>query len=287
MAVAVLSAAAVLAAVKLSGNHSRSSAAVAGAPSAAVPSPGPFTGTYRGDYDAATGPGLDGQLIPGAKPSTTTWGVRSVCRNTGCVATAARLGGETTSLPTMVFDDVGGHWLAVGLATDTCQGANAEFWVVMMLQPRPDGTLAGEISKTSANGCAIKKSVTFTRTGDVDVTAVSDPASQAPRVVSPAEGTAWPLPRHGQMGQRRDTQAIRLGRPHRLSAHRRAVHELFSRATGRLQAAGVQQQELDPVDRAGSDLRRRRHDAGQRHRVVRPAATAAGSDHAAHRARSP
>ncbi|MGV7501790.1 hypothetical protein PJJ92_29860, partial [Mycobacterium kansasii] len=66
VAVAVLSAAGVLAAVKLSGNHGRSSAAVAGAPSAAVPSAGPFTGAYRGDYDAATGPGLDGLAIPGA-----------------------------------------------------------------------------------------------------------------------------------------------------------------------------------------------------------------------------
>ncbi|ORB53664.1 serine/threonine-protein kinase [Mycobacterium persicum] len=187
VAVAVLSAAGVLAAVKLSGNHGRSSAAVAGAPSAAVPSAGPFTGTYRGDYDAATGPGLDGLAIPGATASTTTWGVRSVCRNTGCVATATRLGGETTSLPTMVFDDVGGHWLSVGLTTATCQDVNAEFWVVLILQPRPDGTLSGEFSKTSANGCAIKKAVTFTRTGDVDVTAVSDPASQPPRVVSPAE----------------------------------------------------------------------------------------------------
>lgn len=186
-AVAVLSAAGVLAAVKLSGNHGRSNAAVAGAPSAAVPSAGPFTGTYRGDYDAATGPGLDGLAIPGATASTTTWGVRSVCRPTGCVATASRLGGETTSLPTMVLDDVGGHWLAVGLTTATCQDVNAEFWVVLILQPRPDGTLSGEFSKTSANGCAIKKAVTFTRTGDVDVTAVSDPASQAPRVVSPAE----------------------------------------------------------------------------------------------------
>ncbi|BCI91800.1 hypothetical protein NIIDMKKI_70060 [Mycobacterium kansasii] len=113
--------------------------------------------------------------------------MRSVCRPTGCLATAARLGGETTSLPTMVFDDVGGHWVAVGLTTATCQDANAEFWVVLILQPRPDGTLSGEFSKTSANGCAIKKAVTFTRTGDVDVGAVSDPASQAPRVVSPAE----------------------------------------------------------------------------------------------------
>lgn len=189
VAVALLSAAGVFAAVKLSQNHSpRSASAASVPPSAAAPNAGPFTGTYRGDYDAATGPGLDGQPIEGATPSTTTWGVRSVCRPSGCVATAARLGGETTALSTMVFDDVGGNWLAVGLTTNTCQGANAEFWVAIILQPRPDGTLTGELSKTSANGCAVKKAVTFTRTGDVDVNSVSDPASQAPRVVSPAEG---------------------------------------------------------------------------------------------------
>ncbi len=90
-------------------------------------------------------------------------------------------------LTTLVFDDVGGHWLAVGLATDTCRGANSEFWIAMFLQPRPDGTLAGEITKTSANNCSVQKAVTFTRTGDVDANRVADPTSQTPRVKSPAE----------------------------------------------------------------------------------------------------
>jgi serine/threonine-protein kinase len=174
----------IFAAVKLSGHHNPT----ASAPSSAAPptTTGPFTGTYRGDYDPATD-GLDGKPIEGDKPATITWGVRSVCRPTGCVATASRLGGDTTAPSTMVFDDVGGHWVAVGLRTDTCGGANAEFWVVMILQPRPDSTLAGEFSKTSASRCAVKRAVTFTRTGDVDVNSVSDPASQPPRVASPAE----------------------------------------------------------------------------------------------------
>lgn len=153
----------------------------------ASPAAGPFTGTYRGDNGQALGPGLDGGPLAGSKPSTATWSVRSVCRPTGCLATASRQGGETTAPSTMVFDDVGGRWLAVALSTDTCRDAPSEFWVVMTLQPRPDSALAGEISKTSANGCATRTPVTFTRTGDVDVNSVADPASQPPRVVSPAE----------------------------------------------------------------------------------------------------
>jgi hypothetical protein len=56
-----------------------------------------------------------------------------------------------------------------------------------MLQPRPDGTLAGDYPKTASVGCGLKRTVTFTRTGDVDVNSLPDPASQPPRVVSPAE----------------------------------------------------------------------------------------------------
>jgi hypothetical protein len=56
-----------------------------------------------------------------------------------------------------------------------------------MLQPRPDGTLAGDYPKTASAGCGLKRTVTFTRTGDVDVNSLPDPASQPPRVVSPAE----------------------------------------------------------------------------------------------------
>ncbi|WP_036415080.1 serine/threonine-protein kinase [Mycobacterium gastri] len=179
----------IFAIVKLAGHEHPSASAPpsAGAASSAGPPGGPFTGTYKGDYGQALGPGLDGGPVAGSKPSTTTWGVRSVCRPTGCLATASRISGETTALSAMVFDDVGGRWLAVGLSTDTCRDAPSEFWVVMTLQPRPDSTLTGEVSKTSANGCATRTPVTFTRTGDVDVNSVADPASQPPRVVSPAE----------------------------------------------------------------------------------------------------
>ena len=52
---------------------------------------------------------------------------------------------------------------------------------------RSDGSLSGERSVTSSNGCSHKRTVTFTRTGDVDINSVPDPASEPPRVVSPAE----------------------------------------------------------------------------------------------------
>ncbi|BBX75265.1 serine/threonine protein kinase [Mycobacterium shinjukuense] len=185
-AVALLVAGGIVATAKLSRHDQPGATATppgVGGPSAGPE--GPFTGTYRGDYGRATS--IDGAPIDGATPSTTTWGVRSVCQPSGCVATATRFGGETTMPSTMVFDDVGGRWLAVGLSTDTCGDAPSEFWVVLNLRPRPDGTLAGETSKTSAHGCGTLTPVTFTRTGDVDADRVADPASQPPRVVSPAE----------------------------------------------------------------------------------------------------
>ncbi len=94
VAAALLIAGGVFAAVKLTGHHSPPAAAPT---SAAAVSSGPFTGTYRADYDPPTGPGLDGKVIPGAQPATITWGVRSVCQSAGCVAVAARLSGDATS----------------------------------------------------------------------------------------------------------------------------------------------------------------------------------------------
>jgi hypothetical protein len=86
-----------------------------------------------------------------------------------------------------MFDNVGGRWLAVVVGSGTCSSAPAERWQVFTLQPRPDGTLAGEYSSTASNACDNKRAVTFTRTGNVDVNSLPDPATRTPRVVSPAE----------------------------------------------------------------------------------------------------
>jgi serine/threonine-protein kinase len=182
VAVALLVAGGILAVIKLTGGHNTTAAAPS---SSAPPATGPFTGTYRADYDAKTG--LDGAPFDGAKPSTETWGMRSVCKPSGCVATATRLGGDTTTLTAMVFDDIGGHWLAVAVTTAKCFDVTTEAWEVLILQPRPDSTLVGEYDRTTPNGCASKRIMTFTRTGGVDVNGIADPASQAPRIASPAE----------------------------------------------------------------------------------------------------
>jgi tRNA A-37 threonylcarbamoyl transferase component Bud32 len=172
--VGVLVAGGVIAGVKLTGHHTPAAAAA------------PFTGTYRTDFGPIIA--LDDIPDPGATPAlTSTYGLRSVCRSSGCVMTASRLGGAAVAQPTMVFDDIGGRWVAVALGSDSCRGGDAEFWQVFTLQPRPDGTLAGEYTTAAANACADKRTVIFTRTGDVDVNSLPDPAGQPPRVVSPAQ----------------------------------------------------------------------------------------------------
>ncbi|ORV46780.1 serine/threonine-protein kinase [Mycobacterium conspicuum] len=150
-------------------------------------SPGPLSGTYRTDFGPIVR--LEETADPNAAPElSATYGLRSVCRSTGCVATASRLSGPPVAMPTMVFDQINGHWVAVAVQSDQCRDASTEFWQVFTLQPRPDGSLVGEYTATAAKGCADKRMVTLTRTGAVDDTKVGDPARQPARVVSPAEG---------------------------------------------------------------------------------------------------
>jgi serine/threonine protein kinase, bacterial len=146
----------------------------------------PFSGTYRADY--APGTDLEGKAVAGAPPSTGTWDVRSTCKSGSCIATASYTG--TSAMPlvsSLEFDQVGGSWVAVGLSSVICNGAPNELWVVYTLQPQPDGTLTGDTTRFTPNGCgAAKLTVTFTRTGDPDLSKDPDPAALPPRVVSPA-----------------------------------------------------------------------------------------------------
>jgi serine/threonine-protein kinase len=130
---------------------------------------------------------LDNAPNPSATPSTGTYAVRSVCDAAGCVATASKLKGDEAFASTMVFDEVGDRWLAVTLAPGQCKNADTETWQVFSLQPRPDGTLAGQHTRTTSDQCQEKRSVTFTRTADVDLDSLPDPTTLPPRVVSPAE----------------------------------------------------------------------------------------------------
>jgi serine/threonine protein kinase len=185
LAIVILIGSGVFAVVKVSQRHDNKNTATTAPPSTPPPNTGPFTGTYRADYGPVTD--LDGKPVEGVKPITVTWGVRSVCRTAGCVATASRIGGDTVSVSTLVFDDVGGRWVAVSLTSEQCANVPTEAWRVLTLQARPDGSLSGEAIVTTGNGCPAKRPVTFTRTGDVEINSLPDPASQPPRVVSPAE----------------------------------------------------------------------------------------------------
>ncbi len=193
-AVAVLVAGGVFAVVNFTSDDKPAAATTpsntaAASPPAPPPNTGPFTGIYRVDFARATR--LDGVGDPNAAPSAGTYGLRSVCRPGGCVATASKFTGDVAFASTTVFDQVGESWLAVALAPSPCKDATTETWHVFRLQPRPDGTLAGEYIRLTENGCQEKRGVTFTRTGDVDVDAdfkgLPDPAKLPPRVVSPAE----------------------------------------------------------------------------------------------------
>jgi hypothetical protein len=149
-----------------------------------VPNTGPFTGTFTADF----GPELDraGQPVEGAPPPyQETWRLRSVCGASGCVATAATGGQFPATL--VVFDDIGARWLAVAVSSAKCKNLDSEWWDVVSLQPRPDGTMSGEWITTNSQACYDKRTVTFTRTGDTDIGSLTDPASQPPRMVSPAE----------------------------------------------------------------------------------------------------
>jgi serine/threonine-protein kinase len=75
----------------------------------------------------------------------------------------------------------------VAIGSDKCQGVPAELWEVFTLRPGPNGTFTGEFSVTTSNNCVGRHTVTFTRTGDIDVKSLPDPAELPPRVVSPAE----------------------------------------------------------------------------------------------------
>jgi len=184
---------------KLTESHTPGKAAAPTAtapPTKAAPPPntGPLTGVYRVDFARIAS--MEGDPPPGAAPTSETWGISSVCRPTGCVATATRLTGETMQIPTIVLDQVGnGGWLAVSAGTSTCNNAEGELWETFTLQPRPDGSLAGDATEEMEKGCANKRGVTFTRTGDVDVKTLADPNTVPPRVASPAEAL------HGQYRQ--------------------------------------------------------------------------------------
>jgi serine/threonine-protein kinase len=179
----LLVAAAVFAGVTFVQHHDRAGSTPSTATAATAHA---FSGTYRADYGPGTD--LEGKAVAGAPPMTGTWDVRSTCGSGGCIATASYVGGSGVVLVSdLVFDQVGGSWLAVGLGSTSCNDAPTEVWVVFTLQPQPDGTLTGDTTRSTTNSCSTaKRTVTFTRTGDPDLAKVPDPAALPPRAASPS-----------------------------------------------------------------------------------------------------
>jgi hypothetical protein len=147
-----------------------------------------FNGTYRADYGPGTD--LEDKPVANAPATTSSWAIRSTCGAGGCVATAANISeGGISLVSNLTFDQLGGTWIAVGLASAQCGGPNpVEIWVVYTLQPQPDGTLTGESIRASTDSaCAAKRTMKFTRTGDADPNKVADPTVLPTRSTSPAD----------------------------------------------------------------------------------------------------
>jgi serine/threonine-protein kinase len=181
---------AVVAAISVANSGERGHSPSAGPADSAPPNTGPFTGVYRADFSAST----LGELDAGSTPATGRWEIRSVCRS-ACLATATAKSGPTIASQ-FVFDDVGLRWIAVSTTSATSEPSDpgfrgckfpTEIWEVLTLQPRADGTLSGDYTAATPDNCFTARTVTFTRTEDVDVNSLPDPATQPPRVTSPAE----------------------------------------------------------------------------------------------------
>ena len=149
-----------------------------------------FDGAYTLELGAlqAAGSGSD-ELGP--DPLTMTVMVRSDCRD-GCVASATVVDPPPElSLPEVRLDYTGKHWLGVSVNQATCGDQPTEEFKTLTLHPTENGGFTGTYRSLTAsnNGCNADRSVTLTRTGDVDpAIAVLDPDRLPARVSNRAEG---------------------------------------------------------------------------------------------------
>ena len=163
---------------------------------ATLPNSGPLTGMYQVEF----GPEVqmsDGKMFD-PQPIRTQFAIRSACSSAGCVAVGDSSRGPTLQRQ-LVFDDLNGEWVSVGVALSSSpavskglraceQPLSAEVWETFVLKPQPDGTLTGRYDLTNSNNCNSTRTIKLTRTGDIDMTTIADPAAEPPRVASPAEG---------------------------------------------------------------------------------------------------
>jgi serine/threonine kinase PknH len=164
--------------------------ALSGSDKGSTPVPQPNSGPFTGTYNVAYGPQLDvtGKELKGGEPEATeTWNLRSTCGTKGCAATAERSAGTAFDKPSLVFDLIGNRWYATTIidAPESCNGKSEREWHWIYLREQPNGTLSGEWIEDSI-GCYIKRTATFTRTGDADIASVPDPAKLPPRKLTKA-----------------------------------------------------------------------------------------------------
>jgi hypothetical protein len=168
-----------------SGEHGGAPHASPGASPTTPANTGPFTGAFTVRMGIAYLAGGAPDTGRGARAYTETWRLRSACGANGCVAIASAPHYDVSDL---VFDNVGGRWLAVAISHMKCHDKpDDEAWIAVSLVPQADGSLSGDATAATANGCFIKRSATFTRKGDTDIAQLDDPARVDPRKASPAE----------------------------------------------------------------------------------------------------
>lgn len=186
---AVLAFVAVVAAVIMSNSNDSASddSASSSTPSPTLPNTGPLTGTFRVEFGPGTNP-ADGTPWDNVLPITDTWTLRSSC-TPECVATASTGNQYPANGPIreLVFDDVGGRWLAATVVQAKCKNVDAEQWVAISIAPQPDGSLAGDAMTLTANVCGTNRTIKLSRIGDADISVLPDPATVGPRTSSPAE----------------------------------------------------------------------------------------------------
>jgi len=152
------------------------------ASTSAVPAIAPLQGTYSVAFGATF---LADGAPAGDGPYAETWRLRSACGGNGCVATGVT--GGQYQVKDVTFDDVDGAWLSVQTSTAGCKDVDDESWNVISIKPQPDGSMTGEMTQSLPRGCFVRRTVTFTKTGDTDTSYIPDPSSLPARVVSPAE----------------------------------------------------------------------------------------------------
>jgi hypothetical protein len=134
---------------------------------------------------------VNGKPTPTPQEAPGTWGVRSACTDQGCVATRSVIKNGKPESP-MVLDFIEGRWVGMLRSPDhQCKnGGTAPYYRWFSLEPKPDGTLAGETYWLYfGENCpqVTWLPVTATRTGDAPK-GLNDPSVVPARKASAPEG---------------------------------------------------------------------------------------------------